>query len=73
MRGQIGTPMQAIEYAPKKKGNVKCAKCKHLVFKPIRPNKKQIKPSYYCEEKKQPRWYTARCYCKAYEEKECIE
>lgn len=70
MKGKHGVSMQGIEYAPKKKGNVKCCECVHLIYKPIRPNKKQVKPSYYCESKKQPRWYTAQCYCKLFNDKE---
>jgi hypothetical protein len=67
MKGRQGVSMQGIEYAPKKKGNVKCAECKHLIFRPSKPRKGQTKPSYYCEIKKQPRWYTAKCYCKQFE------
>lgn len=35
MKGKHGVSMQGIEYAPKKKGNVKCADCEHLIYKPI--------------------------------------
>ena len=62
MKGKQGVSMQGIEYAPKKKGNVKCAECKHLEYKPT----KNISP-YWCEIKQQARFYTAQCYCRQYE------
>lgn len=65
MKGRHGVSMQGIEYAPKKKGNVKCANCKHLTYKATKN-----KSPYWCVIKKQPRFYTAQCYCKTYEERE---
>lgn len=62
MKGKHGVSMQGIEYAPKKKGNVLCRNCKHLEYK-VTKNKSP----YWCDIKKQARFYTARCYCKAYE------
>lgn len=69
MRGAKGVSMQSIEHAPKKKGNVRCCECAHLIYKPAKPSKKQTNPSYYCDSKKEPRWYTARCYCKSFLER----
>lgn len=64
MKGKHGVSMQSIEYAPKKKGNRKCAECKHLVYK-VTKNKSP----YWCEAKRQARYYTAQCYCREYEER----
>ena len=69
MKGAKGVSMQSIEHAPKKKGNVRCCECAHLIYKPTKPNKKRTNPSYYCDSKKEPRWYTARCYCKSFLER----
>lgn len=71
MRGKHGVSMQGIEYAPKKKGNVKCCECMHLIFKATGKNKgtRTDVCSHYCEIKKQARWYTSQCYCKQYEPK----
>ena len=65
MRGKHGVSMQGIEYAPKKRGDVKCAECKHLSYRVTRN-----KSPYWCEVKRQPRFYTAKCYCREWEGKE---
>lgn len=69
MKGKHGVSMQGIEYAPKKKGNVKCCECKHLIFKVTGKNKgtRADMCNHYCEIKKQARYYTSRCYCRQYE------
>ena len=69
MKGQHGVSMQGIEYAPKKKGNVKCCECRHLIFKVTGKNKgtRADMCNHYCEIKKQARYYTSRCYCRQYE------
>lgn len=68
MRGKHGVSMQGIEYAPKKKGNVKCCECKHLIFKATGKNKgtRSDVCSHWCEAKKQARWYTSQCYCRQF-------
>lgn len=73
MRGKTGTAMNAIEFAPRKKGNVKCSECEELIFKPQQKKKKKKKeatPNYYCRAKKQHRWYTAKCFCKQFKPRE---
>lgn len=71
MKGKHGVSMQGIEYAPKKKGNVLCRNCKHLIFKTTGNKKtKDVKCNHYCIKKKRPTWYTAQCGCQHYEPKE---
>lgn len=71
MKGKHGVSMQGIEYAPKKKGNVLCRNCKHLIFKTTGNSRtKDTNCNHYCTVKNRPTWYTAQCYCKHYEAKE---
>lgn len=71
MKGKHGVSMQGIEYAPKKKGDVLCRNCEHLIFRCTGKNKgtRADVCSYYCEAKKQARWYTSQCYCKQFKPK----
>lgn len=74
MKGKHGVSMQSIEYAPKKKGNVYCKNCKHLIFKTTgNQNSKDVKCNHWCEIKQKPRWFTSKCYCKQFEHKESLE
>ena len=74
MKGRQGVSMQGIEHAPKKKGNVLCRECEHLIFRTTGNSKtKDVKCNHYCMKKNRPTWYTAQCYCKDYKPKEAIE
>lgn len=73
MKGKHGVSMQGVEYAPRKKGNVLCRNCAHLIFRTTGDSKsKDVKCNHYCVIKGQPRWYTSQCYCKLYEPKEDV-
>lgn len=70
MKGKQGVSMQSIEYAPRKKGNVLCRNCTHLIFKTTGNGRtKDTKCNHWCEVKGRPAWYTSQCYCKQFEAK----
>lgn len=76
MKGKHGVPMQSIEYAPKKKGNVRCKECDYLIFRTSGKkvdNKRDTNPNHWCMKKNTPRYYTAQCYCRYFKPKQSTE